>query len=121
MDMRCVLVVDDDPGIRGIAKFILADAGYDVLLAENGREAIKVLESSTVSSPTVLVMDLQMPVMDGRQLFLELDTRHERPPCVVCSAFEAEKTRQELGAEKSLLKPFDPCALVQAVAELTPY
>ena len=119
--MRCVLVVDDDPGIRGIAKFILADAGYEVLLAENGEKALEVMENGSPDKPSVLLMDLQMPVMDGRELFRELEKWPVRPPVIVCSAYEAEKTRQELGAEKSLPKPFDPGELVQVVAELSPY
>jgi CheY-like chemotaxis protein len=58
-----VLVVDDDRDIRDSLKELLADAGYDVVAAENGKAALEVLRAGC--RPSVILLDLMMPVMDG--------------------------------------------------------
>ena len=68
--MPSVLVVDDDVSIRRLVKLILTDAGFDVTVAEDGREALAILQ---VEAPSVLVLDMNMPVMDGRELFERLE------------------------------------------------
>lgn len=58
------MVVDDDAAIRDIFQQVLADEGYDVLLAGNGREALSQLRSGQ-RLPCLIFLDLMMPVMDG--------------------------------------------------------
>ena len=64
-----VLVADDDPDFAASAENLLADQGYDVLVARNGAEAIEKVISS---NPDILLPDLRMPVMHGLDVYLEL-------------------------------------------------
>jgi CheY-like chemotaxis protein len=72
-DKKLVLVVDDDLYIRESMSDLLDSKGYSVLQAENGQEALEVLKS-TMRFPSVVVLDLAMPIMDGR-VFLKLRAR----------------------------------------------
>lgn len=114
--MKRVLVVDDDVHIRRLARVILADAGFEVKLASDGREALQVISEAR---PAVIVMDLNMPVMDGRELFERLQSTGKRPSILVISAGQAERTKKEMGAEASLDKPFSPEALIEKVTDLS--
>ena len=66
--MSIVLVVEDDPDMRELERRVLTDAGHDVLLAENGHEALRALETHR---PSVIVLDVMMPGMDGLTFLLE--------------------------------------------------
>jgi CheY-like chemotaxis protein len=56
----------------------------------------------------VILLDLEMPVMNGREFFGEYRNRGNQTPVVVVSAYGAEAARAELGAEGAVAKPFDP-------------
>lgn len=114
--MECVLIVDDEPAIRNLERVILSSAGYEVLTAANGAEALEVLEHNM---PSVLVLDMQMPVMDGRSFFKTLNRRESRPPVLVV-ANGARVAQRELGAEGCLEKPFAPEDLLACIEELHP-
>lgn len=66
--MPSILIVEDDPDMRELERRVLADAGYDVLLAANGHEALRTLETQR---PAVIVLDVMMPGMDGLTFLLE--------------------------------------------------
>ena len=114
--MTRVLVVDDDLGIRRLARFILDSAGYEVALARHGQEALSMLNETDAD---VIVLDLNMPVMDGYTFVHNLDDCPRRPPIIILSGDRAEKAREELGADASLRKPFRPDELVAKVYEVT--
>lgn len=61
-----VLIVDDDEGIRETLRFMLVDAGYDVIEAGQGAEALTILRAS--EDPLVVLLDVKMPVLNGEQL-----------------------------------------------------
>jgi two-component system, OmpR family, response regulator len=63
-----VLVVEDDPDMRELERRALSYAGHDVLVAENGHEALRALETHR---PAVIVLDVMMPGMDGLTFLLE--------------------------------------------------
>lgn len=113
--MKRVLVVDDDVHIRKLMKFALLSAGFEVRLAENGLEALHLAREER---PDAIVLDVNMPVMDGRETFAHLDGP-DRPPVLVISADKPAQVRRELGAEASLPKPFDPDQMIQKLSELT--
>jgi two-component system, OmpR family, response regulator CpxR len=71
MGLLPVLIVDDDPDIRETLRFVLEDAGYVVYCAENGREALEVLDRST-PLPGLILLDLMMPVMSGDEMLKSL-------------------------------------------------
>jgi CheY-like chemotaxis protein len=63
---RAVLIVDDDRDVREAVREVLQDNGYDVLEAGNGQDALDMLRGNT-RQPCVILLDIMMPVMDGRQ------------------------------------------------------
>ena len=107
-----VLVIDNDPAIRRILQAVLTDAGFSVETAANGFTALQLVESER---PNAIVLDLLMPGMPGREVFKQLESRGDRPPVLILSSFDAQQARDELGAEASIDKPFEPEELVQRV------
>jgi len=112
---RRVLVVDDDRDIRGVVADVLRGEGYDVLTACDGLEALVV---ASQQQPDVILLDLMMPVMSGRQFRAEqsMDPNLARVPVVVMSAFPQTP---DLGAAGYLSKPFDISELIDTVEQCT--
>lgn len=107
-----VLIVDDDPAISKMMRLNLVSEGFGVRTAIHGADG---LTSVAEHEPDVIVLDLQMPVMDGRTFFRELRARGCDIPVIVLSAYGADSARLELGAEASMGKPFDPMDLVTTI------
>lgn len=110
-----VLVVDDDPSILRMLRIVFMGDGYDVTTATNGVEALDAVQKD---APGVIVLDLEMPLMDGREFFRELRSRGYEMPVLILSAYGAERARGELKAEAFVSKPFEPDYLVQEVQKL---
>jgi CheY-like chemotaxis protein len=112
-----VLVVDDDPAIRGLVADALRDQGYTVDLAAHGREA---LEAMRTRRPATVVLDLMMPVMDG---FSFIEACHneqlcENVPIVVISAVhDALRRIQQVPVHACIAKPFDLDDLIRTVGQ----
>lgn len=115
-DGRTVLVVDDDLDLRGALELILEEEGYRVRTAANGLEA---LASVAEEVPTVIILDMRMPLMDGWQFAREFRSRHGWPcPVVVCTAAEDARRRAlEIEAEGFLEKPFEIDDVIEAIEE----
>jgi two-component system alkaline phosphatase synthesis response regulator PhoP len=114
--MTNVLVVDDDMSVRYIVAETLRDENFTVTVAENGLEALHLLEEGL--DPDALVLDLAMPVMDGRELFEEMRRRDWHIPVLLLSAVGARQAMRELGADAAMEKPFDLDRLVARVKSL---
>lgn len=80
MEKQKILLVDDESAIHKTFKKALKNEGYDLLLAENGLEALKILKQST---PNLIFLDLRMPVMDGLEFLGKIDIKPEDPYLVV--------------------------------------
>lgn len=104
----CVLVVDDDPAVLRLLSFILGDDGFDILTAGNGVEA---LEQVGRDRPDGIVLDLNMPVMDGATFFTELRARGFTMPVLILSANGAARAARAMGADASLDKLGDVVSL----------
>ncbi|MFL5311970.1 MAG: response regulator [Myxococcales bacterium] len=115
---RLVLVVDDDPDILQTLGLCLSSEGYRVLMAANGKEALDILERE---HPSVILLDLMMPVMDGWQFVAELDHRGRRDvPLLILSADRSVQGHaKQLRASGHLAKPFDLDELLGKVQQLT--
>ena len=103
---RRVLVVEDDPVVSRLIAEVLAEVGYVVNTAHDGAEA---LASLTEARPDVVVLDLEMPGLDGRAFLTRCrqDPRHRHLPVVVLSgAATAREDAQRLGAQAYMGKPF---------------
>ncbi len=105
------LLVDDDPLILESAKLGLEQAGWQVVTAHGGHDAIGILEASR---PDLVLIDIMMPDMDGRELLQAIRSRdgHADTPVVALSKRQdLDATLLELGASGVMRKPFDPAAL----------
>ena len=109
-----VLVIDDDDDFRESIADLLRLRGYQVEVAEDGREA---LDRVDASMPGVILLDMRMPVMNGWEFARAFRAKHGHPaPIVVISAAaDAQKRASEIGAEDWLGKPFDSHELFAAV------
>jgi CheY-like chemotaxis protein len=101
---RTVLVVDDDSGIRELLMRSLSFEGFDVMEAANGQDALTQLR--TGRRPSVIVLDLRMPVMDGWafRIAQRADPKIARIPVVILSGADAHRF-QEIEAVAALEKP----------------
>ncbi len=115
--MTWVLVVDDDLYMRRLVERALRDDGLDVRSAANGSEALGSIDGE---QPGVIVLDLIMPVMDGRTFFREARNAGVTSPVLILAATGGRKAAAELSADGFLGKPFDPIRLCAAVRELLP-
>lgn len=111
-----VLIVDDSRAMRRIVGRILGDAGFEVLEAGDGQEAIDVLEAQA-ELPTLACVDWNMPVMDGLTFITEVRKRPEwRAITLMMVTTESESDRivraLAAGAHEYLIKPFTAEAMV---------
>ena len=105
-DVR-ILVVDDDKAVRDSLRRALVLEGYDVDLAADGAEALK---SLTQASPDAMILDLQLPDIDGLEVCRRLRSLGDRTPVLMLTARDAINDRVEgldAGADDYLVKPFN--------------
>jgi two-component system, OmpR family, alkaline phosphatase synthesis response regulator PhoP len=111
---KTILVVDDEPEIVRFVRAYLEDAGYRVVVASEGQEALFVARHE---KPDLVILDLMMPGMDGWDFFPRY--RQERDTPVIMLTARVEESDQvlglELGADDYVTKPFSPRALVARV------
>jgi len=113
-NIKKILIVDDEKIFLlsladGLNTF---DRRFNILTAENGEKALKVLETEHVD---LIVTDLKMPVMDGFEFLSHMRTRYPDIPVIVISAFinpDAERRLSSLGIAQYLEKPFNSEDLV---------
>jgi CheY-like chemotaxis protein len=112
-----VLIVDDEATIRAVIRDILEAEGFRVAEASDGRDALAVLARR---SPAVILLDLQMPRMDGWALYQQLRAEERAIPVVFVTAGAGARVEAEHhGADGYLAKPFDLDALLALVARFT--
>jgi len=101
-----ILIVEDDSDLNSAYQMILSSAGYKVSQAENGREALDVVEKS--GDPDVILLDLRMPILDGIGFLKKYDApSHPNTTIVVFSNYDAQKEvdqAYQLGAHRYVLK-----------------
>ena len=105
-----MLVVDDDEDLRDSVAYVLRDEGYEVQTAANGKEALALLD--TMPPPSVVLLDLMMPVMNGWRTLEAIRERGHAPPVVVVSASVPPSPD---GATAYLRKPLDVDTLLAQV------
>jgi len=113
---RPILVVDDDEAIRRIVLDVLEWEGYRVEVAGDGLEALDLIDRSP---PSLILLDMRMPVLDGWEFVQELTKRGVRVPIIVMTAaVNAQQWATDIGADAYLAKPFDLVDLIDLVARL---
>lgn len=113
-ERRMVLIVDDDESIREVLEMMLQIENYEVLQAENGKEAMRKLAECPIP-PCLILLDLMMPVMNGWQ-FIEEKEKVEAfasIPVVVVTAFRDKA--DTIKADDVILKPVEYESLLKTV------
>jgi two-component system cell cycle response regulator DivK len=113
-----VLIVDDNPANLKLASFVLAGAGFDVRTAADGAEALALL---VPFQPRLVLMDLQMPGLDGfevtRRIKADAQTRHIRVVALTAYAMKGDEERvRAAGCDGYIAKPIDTRTLAAEVA-----
>ena len=112
-----ILIVDDDVELAGLLKFALESAGYAVVTAFDGEQALRRLQQAT---PDLVILDVNLPVRNGFEVLAEL-RRHSQVPVMMLTVRDAEEDEVhglDLGADDYLRKPFRPRALLARVRSL---
>ncbi len=112
-----LLIVDDSASMRQMVTFTLKDAGYDVVAANNGKDALTKLDGVRIS---MVITDLNMPEMDGIELIRQLRSRpgFKFTPIVMLTTESQESKKlagKQAGASGWIVKPFKPEQLVDTV------
>ena len=115
-----VLVVDDELGIRELLHDALTEAGYEVITARSGKEAIEVFRTK---KPDLVLLDIMMPELDGFQTceILRKDSNNASLPIIMLTAKDRESDivqALELGADDYIIKPVDAKELLNKIDNL---
>lgn len=113
-----ILVVDDERPVREVVALILERAGYEVVRATNGREAIEV---AAKDNPQLIILDMRMPGLHGIDTCRELRSRQGSrgiPILVLTGYVENERAALDTGVDGFLTKPFRPEELIERVKVL---
>lgn len=113
-----VLIVDDDPLIRGVVRAVLEDASYDLDEAASGEEALKV---AARQPPDVVLLDVMMPGLNGYEVaaVMKEDRRLKDAVVVMLTAKSSPEDRRrglEAGADAYFTKPFSPLELLTTLS-----
>jgi len=118
--MRTILAVDDSPSMRQMVRATLESAGYDVVEAADGQEA---LEFARTKSVDLVISDVNMPRMDGIRLVSELRTlpTYRLAPLLLLTTESSQDKKLEgkrAGATGWIVKPFNPTQLIATLGRL---
>ena len=116
-----ILVVEDEPNIVISLRFLLENAGFDVEVETNGREALDHILNNT---PDALVLDVMLPELDGFEILQKIrsDENVSGLPVLMLTAKgqrEDRKNALDFGADLFITKPFSNSEVVEAVESLT--
>ena len=114
---RNILIVDDSASMRQLVSFTLSDAGYDVVQAVDGADA---MDKATGLKAEMVITDLNMPKMDGLELISQLrgTSDYRFTPIIMLTTESQEEKKQEgkkVGASGWIVKPFTPDQLLGVV------
>ena len=123
MDIKKILVVDDEVHIVHVVAIKLRNNGYEVITAENGAQAY---ELACEEKPDIVVTDLQMPIMSGFEFIQKLRENEETKdtPVIMLTAREfdiEDKQKQTLNISELLSKPFSPKELLRMIEDILYY
>jgi len=117
---KTILVVDDSASLRQVVSLTLKRAGYEVMEAGDGREALGKLDGTRVS---LIVSDVNMPNMDGISMVREIrkDPTNRFTPIIMLTTESQDDMKQkgkEAGVKAWMVKPFKPDQMLNAVSKL---
>ena len=111
-----VLIADDDKSVRNSLRKVLEEADYDVLLASNGEEALKVFEGENVD---LLLLDIGLPAKSGWDIFERITTEHPTLPIIIITGQTGQfEVATAAGVGALMEKPLDAPMLLRTIGEL---
>ncbi len=118
--MKTILIADDSKAFRALEQAMLASRGYRVLQAADGAETVRM---AFTDKPDLILLDIQMPVMDGVSVLSTLKAKPETAgiPIIIITTIGREKDRDILlkgGADDFVSKPIDGPSLVSKIEKL---
>lgn len=118
---KIILAVDDSLTIRELINFVLSNAGFNVVLAEDGLEGLDRLERM---KPDVIITDVNMPRLDGLGFIEKIRDGQARGTPILVLTTESEPALKQrakaAGATGWIVKPFNPTQLLEAVNRVSP-
>jgi CheY-like chemotaxis protein len=122
MDRPCtLLLVEDEPFLRSLVAEFLRGAGYRVIEAADGRQALE--RFAAAGRFDLVLLDLNLPYLSGVEVCRRIrQSRPEQPVLIVSAAIlpEHDQALAELGVHEQLTKPYHPEALLERIARLVP-
>ncbi len=117
---KTVLVIDDSASLRQVVSIALKSAGYDVIEACDGQDALSKLNGAKIH---LIICDVNMPIMDGITFVKEAKKlpNYKFTPIIMLTTESQESKKQEgqaAGAKAWVVKPFQPAQMLAAVAKL---
>ena len=117
---KTIMTVDDSTSVRQMVSFTLKEAGYDVIEACDGKDALTKLAGNALN---LIVTDLNMPNMDGIELIRNVrqDARHKFTPIIMLTTESQSEKKMEgkaAGATGWIVKPFQPEQLVSVIKKV---
>jgi len=113
-----VFAIDDDPSLLRLITAFLKTEGFRVAAFESPVAALQEMADPAEPNPLAVILDLNMPVMDGREFYHAARAAGLTGPVLILSAYGAAAARKELGAEAAMSKPFDGDVLASTVRQL---
>jgi two-component system response regulator AtoC len=117
-EMAKVLVIDDEQNFRTIVEMVLRSHGYEVLLADNGTTGLSMYRQE---HPTVVVLDLKMPEMDGIAVLHQIHHENPKQPVIVLTGDSSPETEREvraLGVSEFIVKGLSMHVLTDTLKRL---
>lgn len=111
--LRKLLVIDDDEKLVGYYRELLTPYGFEVLIAHDGEQAIPLVEMNP--DIQLVILDLSMPRMDGRQWLRWFRDKRQDRPVIVITGYKLEPADEELHPSVVLEKPFHVAELLDMV------
>lgn len=114
--MSNILIVDDEEHIRILYKKVLEGEGYNIVLAENGAQALKKVDEGGID---LVILDIKMPDMSGMDVLKILSKKENQPPVLLNSAYSGyEDDYHSWIAEDYLIKTSDTSVLINKVKDI---
>ena len=124
--MARILIIDDDPGVRGVLRRMLARDGHEVDEESDAHRALASLQAPESDPPNVIITDVYMPEMDGIEFLIQLSEVAPEIPAIAISGGGMLGTKHvledahHLGAVATLSKPFTPADVRRVLSEVLP-
>jgi two-component system, response regulator, stage 0 sporulation protein F len=115
---RKILIVDDEIGIRLLLKDLLGSEGYKIYLAQNGKEALEMLQ---IHKMDLMIIDYKLPIIDGMEVVKQIEKENKELPTIMMSGLAEnfkDVTKEIKNVKMILSKPFNVLEVREFVKQL---